>query len=351
MRKIQRPGRSSALSRRAGRSAIFMALLGCAVFAVAAAVYWAGVQLDPVSPASKRQIVVKIPKGLNAVGIAGLLADKGVLRSRYSFLIAARLDADSSHLKPGIYVLSPGQSAHEIVAQIAGGRTSIVRVTFPEGFTVRQIAVRLQERKLVDADEFVELAKTIGRSVHCPDGFTPPSANLEGYLFPDTYDFAPTEDSREIITDMVYRFDALVVKANPNVSDWTGPVIVGSLIEREAEVDRDRPLIAAVIDNRLEIGMPLQIDASVEYALPVHKTRLMFSDLKTRSPYNTYLHRGLPRGAICNPGIPSIRAALHPADVDYLYYVAGPGGAHIFSRTLAQQDRNIALVRSGHVPS
>jgi UPF0755 protein len=96
--------------------------------------------------------------------------------------------------------------------------------------------------------------------------------------------------------------------------------------------------------------MPLQVDATVEYALPAHKARVMYSDLRTRSPYNTYLHKGLPPGPICDPGLPSIEAALSPAPVDYLYYVQGPGGTHVFSRTLTEQDRNIAVVRSGHRP-
>lgn len=212
-------------------------------------------------------------------------------------LIIAAFNGWSSRLKPGVYRISPSEAPEQIVRMLADGTTATARVTFPEGFTLRQYATRLAERHVTDEQSFMALATQGGKSFRCADGFTPPSKNLEGYLFPDTYDFDPGISNRQIIQEMLDHFDKQVVQEEPRVKDWRKPVILGSLIEREAEVEHDRPLIAAVMYNRLKIGMPLQIDATVEYALPEHKARLMYSDLKTVSPYNTYLHRGLPPGA------------------------------------------------------
>jgi len=157
--------------------------------------------------------------------------------------------------------------------------------------------------------------------------------------------------AREVIQLMLANFQARVVKpygaeAARRPGGLPAVVTLASLVEREAEVDSDRPLIAAVYRNRLKLGMRLQCDATVQYALPAHKTRLFYADLRVDSPYNTYQHAGLPPTPIACPGLPSILAALHPASVGYLYYVAGPGGHHVFSTTLAQQDRAIARLHT-----
>jgi UPF0755 protein len=217
-------------------------------------------------------------------------------------------------------------------------------VSVPEGFTVEQIAQRLGTKKLADPLDFVRAAVTDGTTYEFADGFAPPR-NLEGYLYPLTYTIVRGSTPRQIVQQMLGEFDRHIVSRHPEIRDWRQIVIVASLIEREAKIDSDRPKIASVYYNRLRVGMPLQCDATVQYALPQHKARLMYSDLRVDSPYNTYLHRGLPPGPICNPGHLSIEAAIKPAVTDYLFYVAGPGGAHIFSHTLAEQDRAIAEVR------
>ena len=182
-------------------------------------------------------------------------------------------------------------------------------------------------------------------------GWTPPNNNLEGYLFPDTYDVPRGATPREIIQMILDNFHARVfVPESAAATQFPGglpaAVILASLVEREAEVDADRPLIAAVYLNRLKIGQRLECDATVQYALPQHKTRLFDRDLRVNSPYNTYRYAGLPPTPIANPGLPSIEAALHPAHVSYLYYVAGPGGRHVFSATFVQHQQAIARVRA-----
>ena len=223
-------------------------------------------------------------------------------------------------------------------------------MVIPEGFTVRQIAHRLAKQKLVNESAFLTLAQTQGRTFHVGN-WTPPDDNLEGYLVPDTYDVPKGATGRDIVQMMLDNFDKRVLVPDAaQVKQFPGglpaALTLASLVEREAEVDADRPLIAAVYLNRLRLGMRLQCDATVQYALPEHKTRLLYADLRVDSPYNTYQHKGLPPTPIANPGLPSIDAALHPADVDYLYYVAGPGGRHLFSRTLAGHERNRAQLRA-----
>jgi UPF0755 protein len=238
----------------------------------------------------------------------------------------------------------------QIAAKMALGETAQGVVTVPEGYTVRQIARRLAEHHLVDEAQFLALAQTGGRSFHLR-GWTPPDDNLEGYLFPDTYTVPKGASARDVLQIMLENFARRVVVPYGAAADrfpggLPAAVTLASLVEREAEVDADRPLIAAVYRNRLKAGMRLQCDATVQYALPEHKARLFYADLRVDSPYNTYQHAGLPPTPIANPGLPSIEAALHPARVDYLYYVAGPGGRHIFSRTLAGHNQAVAHARA-----
>jgi UPF0755 protein len=342
--------RSRSRTAGSGRAAGVFFTLAVIVIFCGIAFAWVSRQLQPARAGDRTRVEVTIPAGSTASTVASRLAAAGIVESSYSVLLAAYLSGNASRLRPGVYELSAGESPQQILSIIVEGRSALNDVVIPEGFTLRQTADRLQERRLVDATEFLHLASEDGKSFHCADGFTPPSNNLEGYLFPDTYQFTPGEPVRGVVQDMLDRFDTVVVSRHPDVRDWSKPVIMASLIEREAEVEQDRPLIAAVLNNRLRIGMPLQVDATIEYALPEHKTRIMYSDLRTPSPYNTYLHRGLPPGPICDPGLPSIEAALHPADVNYLYYVQGSGRTHLFSRTLAEQDHNIAVVRSLQPP-
>ncbi len=211
----------------------------------------------------------------------------------------------------------------------------VARLTIPEGFTVKQIAARLGDLGVFSADEF--LAAAAAGDYQVP--LLPPeqAGNLEGLLFPKTYDITEGMRPRDLVQRLLDQFalEAAAVDFQRSRELGISPyqaLIVASLIEREVVVEEERPLVAAVIYNRLRAGMKLQIDATVQYALPQWKERLTYEDLKVESPYNTYLHPGLPPAPICNPGKPSLEAALAPASVDYLYYVAtGEGGRHFFT--------------------
>ena len=335
------PNSQKLASKTPGRA---FALLGLLIVAVLIA--WIGARraLAPVSPGSTTHLLVIIPKGVSTQRIGEILARRHLVHSAEAFVLASRLTGTGGRLKSGTYDLSPGQDAEQIAGILAAGKVDTDFVTVPEGFTAQQISERLADRNLGDAETFLTLVRTQGATFRFEDGFAPPE-NLEGYLFPLTYRIPKGTTPRAIVQMMLDGFDTNVVQRYSRRRDWHRVVILASLIEAESQIDKDRPLIASVYLNRLRRGMPLQCDATVEYALPQHKTRLLFSDLKTESPYNTYLHRGLPPAAICNPGLASIDAALHPAKTDYLYYVAGPGGASVFSRTLAEQDRAIARIR------
>ena len=339
--------------RRVRRSASLLVLLLFAALTVAAGVLYTIELLGPVSGNPKAPtVLVLIPPGKSARQIGEILARKHLIRSPLSFVFASRMDHLSGEMHAGRYLLSPAMPPRQMAALMALGETAGNTVTIPEGFTVRQIARRLASAGLVNEAQFLTLATTQGKSFRVT-GWTPPSANLEGYLFPDTYTVPKGATPREIIQQMLANFHARVVVPDGRLAARTpgglaGTITLASLVEREAEVDSDRPLIAAVYRNRLALGMRLQCDATVQYALPVHKARLFYADLRVDSPYNTYTHAGLPPAPIACPGLPSINAALHPASVDYLYYVAGLDGKHhVFSRTLAEQNAAIARVRAG----
>ena len=337
--------------RRVRRSATLLVLLLFAALTVAAGVLYTIELLGPVSGNPKAAtVLVTIPPGKSARQIGEILARKHLIRNPLSFVFASRLDHLSGEMHTGRYLLSPAMPPRQIAALMALGETASNVVTVPEGFTVKQIARRLSDKGLVNEAQFLTLATTQGKTFSV-SGWTPPNASLEGYLFPDTYTLPKGATPREIIQQMLQNFHARVVVPDGKLAahapgGLAGTITLASLVEREAEVDSDRPLIAAVYRNRLALGMRLQCDATVQYALPQHKARLFYADLRVDSPYNTYTHSGLPPTPIACPGLPSIEAALHPAAVDYLYYVAGPDGKHhLFSRTLAEQNAAIARVR------
>jgi len=312
-----------------------------------------------VSPVggSGRPAMVVIPKGVTAAAVGRILAEKGIVRSALGFSLLAQAAGDARELKPGAYLLKPTMGVEEIIEKMVRGEIAAVWVTVPEGFSVRQIAERLGESNLVNPEEFMALAASDAQGFSGILGI--PSHSLEGYLFPSTYLVPLKTTAREVAAEMVKTFRAKVAEpygedigriaaaggAESRAAALYRVVTAASMIEREAKVPQDRPLISAVIWNRLRRGMRLQIDATVEYALGRHRSRLYDRDLAVDSPYNTYLHGGLPPGPISNPGLPSIRAALFPAKAGYLYYVARADGSHVFSNTLEEHNAAKARIR------
>lgn len=312
------------------RTRILIAFLAVLAIAVAgAATAWTVlVFLDRSLPASSAQVVV--PRGSSLGDIAALLESRGIIRNALSFRVLARLRHTDEEVRAGAYAFAPHATESEILEQLRTGGAQIATwITVPEGFTAAQIARRLQ-------DAGVGRARAFDRAFR----------GHEGYLFPSTYlvplAATPVQVTR-ILTDQFAKElppDAAARARNLHVT-LPQVVTVASLVEREAKIEADRPLIAGVIYNRLRLGMPLQVDATIEYALPEHKSELSLRDLQIDSPYNTYKHAGLPPTPIANPGLPSLLAALHPAKTDALYYVYCGNGHHVFAKTLAEHQANV----------
>ncbi len=288
---------------------------------------------------------IEIKEGTSLSSIATDLKKEGVIRSRITFLFLAILTGKGKKLQAGWYELSPSFSPLKILNILAEGKSIKVRVTIPEGFTIKDIGKRLEETGLVRAEEFISLATNAPIGLRMIVGA--PSGNLEGFLFPDTYIFPKGIDRERILRTMLENFRHKVLEEvrGKGFLPFYDTLKLASLVEWEAKHEEERRLIAGVLLNRLERGMNLECDATVQYILPQHKERITYGDLTIESPYNTYRVKGLPPTPICNPGLASIRAALLPERTSFLYYVACPDGYHIFSRTYGEHLRAIEKAR------
>ncbi len=310
---------------------------------VAAALGWFAFSVfaDRSHPGNVTEVIV--PRGSTFHDIAEQLARTGVIGNATTFRLYAKLKHADTAAHAGAFRFEPHQSAADVLAQLESGGAQIARwLTIPEGFTAKEIAQRLQDEGFGNASAYYA---AFMRDSIAIDGAR--TKNLEGYLFPSTY-LIPTDATpkavERILTDQFRKElppDA-AAKAKAHGVSVPQAVVVASLIEREAKADDERPLMAGVYYNRLRLGMPLEVDASIEYALPEHHSVITYGDLRTNSPYNTYLHQGLPPTPIANPGGPSLQAAFNPKPSPYLYYVYKGNGHHAFARTLAEQNANVA---------
>lgn len=276
--------------------------------------------------------IVEIRPGMSAGEVADTLHHVGAIRNPKLFLGVARLLQSDTKIQAGVYALGTENSVFGVLQRITEGHVVVHRITIPEGYTVRDIAFLLAERGLVDAERFMRLAY----GDHAIELYGMSLSSLEGYLFPDTYEFRRGLSEERILTTLVNRFKEQVgpeLVASHSTLSFHETVTLASIVEHEARRAEERPIIASVYLNRLRIGMPLQADPTVIYALPERPERVLYSHLEVDSAYNTYRHTGLPPGPIGNPGLASIRAVLQPAETPYLYFVAKADGSHHFSTT------------------
>lgn len=278
--------------------------------------------------------VLEIPYGYNSIQIRQLLEEGGIIRTHsYLFQPITKLMKVDGKLQTGEYRFSSSQSISQIINQLVKGKTIRYSITVPEGFQTKQIAQLLADKKIVDQDEFLELAKREKQF-------------QEGYLFPDTYEFPKNFGAENVLKLMHKNFEDIVyqqinpVQEFPAGLNFEQVIILASIIEKEAQGVEDKPKIASVFYNRLEVGMPLQSCATIQYLLGRPQEKLTQQDLEIESPYNTYLYPGLPPGPICNPGLDSILAAVLPAQEEYFYFVLGKEGKHIFSKTYQEHLNN-----------
>jgi len=268
------------------------------------------------------EVEVVIPVGQSARQTAAVLKDKGVVRSALMFRVVARAYGLGRRLKPGAYRLRRRMLPGRLLSALAAGSGG-VKVVIPEGWTARQIAERLEKTGLGSAADFLRIAA---------------NDRLEGYLFPTTYSFEPGTDSSRVAQRMHVEFDRRLAQeftraeSKPRLTLHQA-VTLASIVEREAVLPSEQPMVAAVYLNRMRIRMRLQADPTVQYALGYWKKGLTSEDLQNPSPYNTYVHYGLPPGPICNPGLGAFRAVLRPALSDALIFVADLTGGHKFFLT------------------
>jgi UPF0755 protein len=293
-----------------------------------------------------RPVRVVVPQGASFRVAADSLARRGVIQAPSLFRLYAKVRRGDRSIKAGTYLLRRGSSWESLLTALREGKGLAHSVTVPEGFTLSQIVPLVARVLQVPADSVIAAARDTAHLRRL--GI--PTPTLEGYLFPDTYVFLPGTPARTAVTSMVRRFEQVW---RP---EWTGRLdtigmtrhevmTLASIVEREAKRPDERPVIAGVYRNRLQTGMRLEADPTVQYARGIHTNRVLFKDLDVDSPYNTYKNTGLPPGPIASPGAASIRAALYPANVPYKFFVAYPDGRHVFTENFAQhtEARRLAL--------
>jgi UPF0755 protein len=287
----------------------------------------------------------EVKQGQSLGEISKSLVGQKVLNNRYPFYLYVLISGKANDLKTGEYSFSPKDNFIDIADKIIKGDTYKIKITFPEGFNLKEMENRLENSGLP-----LELGDFFVKDFKNDFDFLkniPESASLEGYLFPDTYFFAPNVKEKEIVETFLQNFDKKfsqdlrdeVVKQKKEISDI---VAMASLIEKEVKTEEDKRLVSGIFWKRIEIGQPLQSCATIAYILNIDKWIYSYEDTRIVSPYNTYLNRGLPAGPICNPGLESILAALYPQKSDYLYYLSTPEGRTIFSKMLEEHNMNKA---------
>ena len=282
------------------------------------------------------ETVVEIPQNTSTKDVAMILKKNGIIKNPYFFMFYVKLN--NYKIAAGKYKLSSDMTYKQLCKTLEKGfiPKTAVRVTIPEGYTVRQIAKKLQSLGLIDENKFLETVNSYNFNFRYKYTSKEVKYKLEGFLFPDTYEVYPGTSEKDIIKMMLNRFlevyESIKDKKTTDLDD-VQTVILASIVEKEAKKDSERGVIAGVFLNRLKRNTKLESCATVEYLLPVHKEVLSLQDVRIESPYNTYLKKGLPPSAICSPGKKSLLAALAPAKTDYLFFVAKKDGSHIFSKT------------------
>lgn len=288
----------------------------------------------PPLPYRGTEIIV-IKPGMSAKEIGLLLKEKGLISSVRAFLYIVKLKGDmDKRFTPGTFDVPRGLRLDLLIGHLFKAKPKTVWVTIPEGFNSREIAEKLSASGVISRDKFLD---ALNRKIkgNYSSFIEPP---YEGFLFPDTYEFFLDSPPDIVIKKFLDRFVEVLPKDFEEKAKSLGltpreAIILASLIEKEAKMDSERPIIAQVLLKRLKIGMKLQCDATIQYALGRYKPVLSYKDLEIDSPYNTYLHYGLPPGPICNPGLSSIISAVNPSNTDYLFYFTKDNGTHIFSKT------------------
>ena len=326
---------------------ILIAVICVAVIIVAGAVFYITGLGKALDSNDTQTVSVIISSGSSTGQIGQILEEEGIISSADKFKIWSRIKGYDSRYKAGTYTLSPSMDFQEIADIIVSGKVTTVNFTIPEGYTIYQTASAIAAKGLGDYDTLVSLIEAGDFEYDFLKDAQNNKNKLEGYLFPNTYTVDEGMNEEQIIKVMLDQFEKQPYKvyAESGSSYSLNDIItVASIIERECKVDEERPLVASIIYNRLAKGMPLQMCSTVQYVLGKQKEVLTYADTRIESPYNTYTNTGLPPGPICSPGLAAIKAALNPADTDYLYFVLSEklDGTSNFSSDYAQFEKDKA---------
>ncbi|MDF1527063.1 MAG: endolytic transglycosylase MltG [bacterium] len=308
--------------------------------------FWNAPAEDPGS-----EILITIPGGSSFVSASQLLVDAGVIRSLKFFVLMGKVKGLSNSIQAGELMFDTGMTPSQVLDVLARGKAVSYHVTIPEGYNIQMVASLLAEKGLGDADRIVALA-------HDPEfsrGLGVPADSLEGFLFPDTYSWPKGLSEKDILGRMVAKYnsvftDAMRARAREMGMTELEVVTLASIIEKETGAPEEREQVSAVFHNRLKKGYRLQTDPTVIYGIENFNGNLTKKDLRTDHPYNTYTRSGLPVAPIANPGKASLMAALSPAKVSYLYFVARGDGTHVFSNNLVEHNKAVAIYQLGEAP-
>lgn len=331
-----------------GRHASIGAMLRIALIVLVLALIGAGLGVYSLTRAPttipKEGLLVAVRPGASTKTIADEASRAGAVRSATVFRVLARALGKEAELKSGSYRVMPGMGSLSVLELIVSGKQALVRVTIPEGYTLRQTAVLLDRLKIAPADSFIAAARD--ESLISSLGIQ--ASSLEGYLYPDTYFFPNDYPAPDLIRTMVGAFRSKLAEAIPESATMEpkalqDKLILASIVEREYRIPEEAPLMASVFANRLKIKMALQSCATVVYVMTEiqgkpHPERIFDRDLAIKDPHNTYAQRGLPPGPICSPGLTALRSAFRPASSSFLYFrlVDANAGRHHFSVSLEE---------------
>jgi len=322
---------------------VLLLCIGAIIFCACLLIY----ARKPINTAQNAAVLVDIPTGTSFIKVTEILSNAGLVENRFLFCTLVWIKRGTRSIRAGEYEFATSITPFEMIDKLIRGDIKTYRVTIHEDYTLREVAERLKEYKLIDEKVFFELAEDT--AFLSSMGVLGSSA--EGYLFPDTYFLNRSMSTRQIMRMMVDRFWSKISEEMMNKAAAKGLnrnqfVTFASLVGKESGNTAEKPIIAAVFYNRMKKGMPLQSDPTTVYDLKDFNGKVLRSHYRRESPYNTYVIKGLPPGPIANPGLDSFQAVLNPADADYLYFVSQKDGTHFFSSSLDEHNRAILRFRN-----
>lgn len=331
-------------------------ILGVSLLLSAVAIYVANDVFAFVKP--EKKVMLELEESQTPAQMAAVLKEEGVIRCKWAFVLYTKLANDGQSFKTGKFEVDSDMDYGQIINTLnrVPTYTETVSVTIPEGYTLKQIARLLEDARVCGAEDILNIAETYPFKHEMLQNIPMEEPNrLEGYLYPDTYEFYINDSPVRVLNAMLNNFNNKYTEEMRQLTENSGLTMrqiltIASMIEREAVLPEEQARISGVIYNRLnhmDAYPHLDIDATVQYALGEHKEMLTYEDLEVDSPYNTYKVIGLPQGPICNPGVPAILAALQPESHDYYFYVADPETkGHVFARNNAEHEENVAAMRA-----